>query len=85
MTPEGWPAVDSTPDYMPPARGVGAPVGRPPYRDAVEEFITAVMRPGHLERIHYEATRDGDTETADAAMRLLVSVYPERAGKLAGR
>lgn len=28
MSGEKWPAVEATPDYMPPARGVGAPVGR---------------------------------------------------------
>ena len=36
-----------------------------------------------LEELYHEATRDGDTATADAALRLLARTDPERAERLA--
>ena len=45
--------------------------------------MSPILSPIALEELYREAIRDGDTEDADAALRLLARTDPERAERLA--
>jgi hypothetical protein len=62
-------------DYMPSMRR--------PDRDAVAEFIATVLTTDNLVKLWREAVRDGDRESAAAAMRLVTRADPELAARLA--